>query len=221
MSSDAGLFLGVAFGVTVWLVLSACWLWMCRGVAGEGLRRLFGALAIQISAVVFVFGLITGQGVSAVLFALAPPFALVLFQTFQWFHLLVEQIALPAGVAGLLVLVAFLAVPRLRVWSVAPSFLAMLATAIVVGEGVSQRAMCAKAEALGITEFKRNSLLWSLFNAPREFQFEVHAKAEMAGRRLAWSYREMDWYDVPANALADVFAPAFDCPGKGQPLPVG
>jgi hypothetical protein len=72
--------------------------------------------------------------------------------------------------------------------------------------------MCHAASAQGIEGFKRNTFMWSLANAPREIQVELHAIAEQAGQRLAWSYSASDWYVIPAGTSANVDAPDYICP---------
>lgn len=163
------------------------------------------------SFVVLVVGVVNGHGLSASLNALTPPLFVVLFPYYPRFDTFLFQVLPRAGVAAAIVLVACLAVPRLRLWSVAPSLLAFFAVGVIVGERISQQAMCKAAEAAGISQFRRKSLLWSLYYTPREFQFDIHAAAEIGERRFGWSYRELDWYEIPPDAWGEVDAPVFDC----------
>ena len=72
--------------------------------------------------------------------------------------------------------------------------------------------MCEAAAAQGFASFQRNGLMWSLANAPQEFQFDLHARAEAGGQVLGWSYSEMGWYVVPAGAAQNVGSGAMtDC----------
>lgn len=206
--------LAVAALVLAILILPvAGWLWLCLGVLKSGIRSVFGAVAIQLSLVAIVFGLLIGSPLGALIVALAPP--LVLFSPFNFLQFgLFFSMVLPIALScGAIVLGIFLSLPGLRLWSVAPALLAVLSTGIVVGEHVSKREMCRTAEASGIVEFRRRTLLWSLQNVPEEFQFDIHAAAEVGGRRMGWSYREMGWYEIPAEAWGEVDGPYFDCAG--------
>ncbi len=193
------------------VLLAAVWVWLCMGIMKTGIRYVAGAVASQISFVHLVFGLLTGQGLGAFFGAFVPPLILVLSERFAQFHSFLSDVLPMAFAAGGITFVAILAVPRLRLWSVAPALLVFLAVGIVVGENVSQRAMCRAAAHANIPEFRRRTLLWSLYNTPEEFQFDIHAAAEIDGRRLGWSYREMDWYEIPSDAWGEVDAAPFDC----------
>jgi hypothetical protein len=199
------------------LAVAAAWIWLWAGIAKSGARRIAGAVALQLSFVVLVVGVVNGHGLSATLDALTPPLFIFLFPYYAQFDTFLFQVLPWAGVAAAIVLVACLAVPRLRLWSVAPSLLAFFAVGVIVGERISQQAMCKAAEAADIPEFRRRSLLWSLYNTPEELQFDIHAVAETGGRRLGWSYREMGWYEIPPDAWGEVDAPPFDCDALVEP----
>lgn len=202
---------GIIIALVELVLLAAVWVWLCMGIRKTGIRYVAGAVALQISFVDLVFGLLTGQGLGAFFGALVPPLILVFSERFAQFHSFLSDVLPMAFASGGLVFLAVLAVPKLRVWSVTPALLAFLATGIVVGERVSQRAMCRTAAEANIPEFRRRPLLWSLHNTPDEFQFDIHAAAEIGGRRLGWSYREMDWYEIPSDAWGEVDAAPFDC----------
>ena len=201
------------FGV-VFLGLAVGWFWICLGSRKDGWRGTWGRLAVQVSAVVFAFEVIRGRGDQALIATLLTPplyFRVYAYDYDSQFGRFLVYILPYAFGAGFVVLVLLLCVKRLRRWWLAPPMVAALLAGIVAGERISRQAMCSAAEAIGIVEFRRNTLLWSLMNTPRDFQFEIHARAEKDGRRLGWSYREMDWYEIPAEAWAEVDAPVFDC----------
>jgi hypothetical protein len=199
--------------VVLFLLLAACWLWLCIGVLKTGPRRVVGAVALQISFLALFFGFITAQPLGALVAALIPPLMLFVLHDWVQFDLYLSQIAQVAVPCGLVVFTVFMAFPRLRLWSIAPALLACLVAGIVVGERVSKREMCLKAKAIGIAEFSRNTLMWSLRNAPQESPMEIHAAAKVGDRRLGWSYRTMGWYGIPRSTWGDVETPVFDCDG--------
>lgn len=187
------------------------WIWLCAGFRKAGARGIVGAVALQVSVVALVFGLLVAHPVAALVLAMFPPLMIFNIHDYLWFDLFLSQIMPMAATVGLVVLVLCLAVPRVRRWTLVPALLAFLAAGMVVGERVSQREMCRAAAAAGISEFRRNTLLWSLRNAPREFQVAVHALADSGGQRRGWSYHRMGWYDIPATATVEVDARLFDC----------
>lgn len=65
-----------------------------------------------------------------------------------------------------------------------------------------------------VVEFKpdhsiQNSLWHSLRKAPRDFQFFLHAVAIKNCIPYAWSYRQMEFYRLPANAAVNVLPPKW------------
>ncbi len=199
--------------VALLLPLAAGWVFLCLGLRKSGPRRVAGAIAIQISGVAFVWTLLTSNPLAAIVTAVLPPFMIFPVDRYLQFDRFFGQMFFPAVAVGLLVAGAFLWSPRLRLWCLAPGLIACLVAGLVVGERVSQREMCRTAEAAGIADFRRHTLFWSLRNTPYEFQFEIHAIAKLGAKRLGWSYYEMGWYEIPANAWGDVGAPVFDCSG--------
>jgi hypothetical protein len=188
------------------------WVWLCAGFRRAGLRGIAGAVAVQLSVVTLVIGLLIAHPIAALVMALMPPLMVFTIHEFLWFDLFLSQIMPVAVTAGLVVFALCLAVRRVRRWSLVPALLAFLTAGMVAGERVSQREMCRGAAAAGISEFRRNTLFWSLRNAPADFQFDIHALAERGGRRLGWSYKTMGWYDIPPTASVEVDARLFDCP---------
>ncbi|KIT17639.1 hypothetical protein [Jannaschia aquimarina] len=137
-------------------------------------------------------------GLAAILYALVPP-AVLLDPTFEESWEFVARILPWALAVGLGVALAFAASRTLRGFSLAAGIIAAVVAAFAIGEVQSRHLMCLAAEARGITEFRRNSLLWSWFHAPREWQFDLHAGFDEGGERYGWSYAESDWYRLPPN----------------------
>lgn len=195
------------------LLVAAGWVWLWLGLFRPGWRGRIAALAIQLSIVAFAYGVLRGGPIIGLSAAVFPPSILSAFLGLGKYAAFLEQPLRFAGPVALGVLALCLSVSRLRWWSVAPALLAGLGTMVAVGERVSREAMCREASARGVTTFQRHSLLWSLNNAPREWQFEIHAVASLDGKTLGWSYREMTWYDIPEGAAGNVEdAPDFICP---------
>lgn len=199
--------------VAMALVAVVGWVWLWLGLFRPGWRGRIAALAVQLSIVAFPYGVLRGGPIVGLSAAAFPPSILFAFLGLGKFSAFLEE---PLWVAGPVTL-GFLALcpvlPCLRSFSVAPALLAGLATVVVVGERVSQRAMCREAAALGITGFERHSLLWSLANAPRDWQLGVHAVAMVDGSVLGWSYRDMRSYDIPEGVAGNIeAAPDFTCP---------
>jgi hypothetical protein len=191
----------------------AVWLWLCGGLMRPGWRGTAGKLAVQLSALLFVWGALPGNVLNGMAMAFTAPLSLVAeLGGLKAQEKFVTAVFWPSAPFGGAVLLASLAIAPLRIWAPGLALLTGLIAALWQGEGISQRAMCETAARHGVTSFPRNSLLWSLGNAPQEFQFEIHARIEANGQRFGWSYREMDWYPIPNRATADVTGPTFTCP---------
>lgn len=189
------------------------WLWLCAGFRYGGKRGAIGTLALQMSAVCLVYGLLRGQPLVALFTAMFPPLAVVQViyarQFLPFLGLLAWGVAPYAGAA----LVACLMYRPLRVWSVGLALMTALVAAPFVGDGISQRAMCAAAKKRGFDRFDRTTFASSLTDTPQDLQLQVHAKAKASGQILAWSYRAMDWYVIPPSTAPDVTGgDSFTCP---------
>ena len=189
-----------------WLAVSAGWLWLCAGIYKTGARRIVGAIALQLSLVTLSFGFLTGAGFWAFVIALVPPVMIFSLWEIAKFHAFLSLFLAPTAAVSVFALAVCLAVPRLRIWSVGATLIAFLVAGVIFGERASQRAMSSAAEAAGIRDFKRHTLIWSLANAPRKFQGDIHAEAKLGGRWLGWSYRELGWYEIPSDVWGNVDA---------------
>lgn len=185
------------------------WLFLCAGLRRDGWRGVVGRLAVQVSLLVLIYGVLRGQPVNGIFMAVFSPLAVV-----QVVNLLPQAefagrvlwAAAPYGVAAL---VACLIIGRLRIWAPGVAGVVLLVAAVIAGEGISREAMCSTAR--GFDSFARNGLMWSLANAPRDWQFDVHALAEVDGQVLGWSYATMDWYAMPETASVGS-GEVFTCP---------
>jgi len=180
------------------------WLMICAGFRRSGWRGTVGRLAVQVSLLVLIYALLRGQPVNGVFMAMFAPLAvvqLVQLVPFGDFAGRLLWAALPfAGVA----LLVGLSVARLRMWTPVVVGSVVLVAAVIAGEGISKAAMCEAAARRGFDSFARHGVLWSLTNAPQEFQFGLHARAEVGGQVLGWSYADMDWYIVPESVARTV-----------------
>jgi hypothetical protein len=202
--------------LAVGLVPTAIWCWLLAGIWKTGTRYALAVGFSQLSAYSFFVALFAGAGGWAFAYFFAPPLffvrgtdALVQRATmFFDFLVLVIPWSLSAT-AFLLSVIAFL----WRPWVWLPGLFCVLlsSTSLAVGEFKSWSVMCETADAQGHASIRRNSLLWSLFHVPQELQFEVHATAGSADDLYAWSYRDMNWYPVPANVYANANSAPINC----------
>jgi hypothetical protein len=196
----------------LYLAGAGFWIWLCLGFRKTGLWGVLGKGALQVSGVCFFFGVIQGGLIDAAITAAFPP---VFWWSLRWyghFQPFLSELAWRVAPYGAVALLGALALKQFRGWSVGIAFGAALIAAVFLGDQVSREHMCEAAAKRGFGAFHRNSFAWSLRTAPQEFQFELHAYAETGGQRLGWSYRELDWYELPAGAWGEVSPPMFNCP---------
>jgi hypothetical protein len=188
------------------------WLWLCAGFRRGGWRGGLGVVALQISAVCLIYGLLRGQPMAGLFTALFPPLVLAEIADLVRFRPFLHDLGwgmAPYATAGLM---ASLVIRPLRMWSLALMGVAAMGAAVLVGDQISQAAMCQTAAKRGFDRFDRSSFAASLAFAPQEFQFDLHARAEDSGQVLGWSYSTMDWYVIPDRAQGNVTAgAAFHC----------
>lgn len=188
------------------------WLWLCAGYRKGGWRGVVGKGALQLSAVCLIYGIVRGQPLNGLFFAVLPPLSwteVAKARKFLPFLTVVAWRTAPYAAAGF---VAGLVIRPLRVWTLGLTLVSTLIAVVFVGDTSSKAAMCQSAAERGFTTFDRNSFAWSLANTPVEWQWEIHALAQSGGKRLGWSYRDMDWYIIPDDAAAIVTGPPFTCP---------
>ena len=189
------------------------WLWLCAGFRYGGWRGVLGTMALQVSAVCLVYGLLRGQPLVALFTAMFPPLAVVQIAYALQFLTFLQPLAWGVAPYAGVVLALCLAYGPLRKWSVGIALVTALVAVPFVGDVISQRALCAAAAKRGVNHFERTTFASSLADAPRALQFEVHAKAETNGQALGWSFRAMEWYVIPPEAVANVTGgDPFTCP---------
>lgn len=191
----------------------AAWLWLCGGLLRTGWRGIAGKLAVQASGLMLAYGCLRGSLWTGLFMALTAPLSAVLeIARLKAYTDLGATLAWQAAPAVAVVGAVSLALAPLRIWAPGLALVAGLIAVLWQAEGISQRAMCETAARYGVTAFPRNAFLWSLANAPQEFQFEIHARLDAQGQRLGWSYRAMDWYVIPKGASDAVTGAVFTCP---------
>ena len=196
----------ILFSLTALCLGTFGWLWLSAGLRHTGWRGVAGRLAVQVSGLCLLWGVLRGQPTYGLFMAMFPPVSVVpLVQLVPFGDFASRLMWAVAPVAGG-VLTLCLVIPGLRIWALGLTVLAAMATGLVVGEGASQVAMCETAAQRGLGSFQRNGLMWSLANAPSEYQFGLHALATDGDRTLGWSYQAMDWYVVPENTVSNVAA---------------
>lgn len=188
------------------------WLWLCAGFRRGGLRGAFGTAALQVSGLCLVYGILRGQPMAGLFTAAFPPLAVAELVALSQFPRLLGELAWQVAPYAAVVLVACLALRSMRVWAPGLAVLAAMIAAVVLGEQVSRDAMCQAATRHGLTSFQRNGFAWGL-SAGQEMAGAVHGFGDVGGRRLGWSYRGMDWYEVPRDSVIVAPETPVDCPG--------
>lgn len=188
------------------------WMWLCGGVRNPGWRSGAGAIALQLSGLCMIYGFVRGQPLNGVFLAAFPPFALTeLVKASRFLPFLTDvawRVVPYVAPVGALCLI----LRPLRCWAFGLTLATALIAAVFLGDTVSHLAMCKSAALRGFDSFERNSLAWSLANAPREWQPEIHARVALNGQTLGWSYGAQDWYVIPDGTLAEVTGPVVSCP---------
>lgn len=210
---------GAAIAIIVWLIfaLSCVFLWV--GLAARGLVRMvrgtggtWASAMAQISVLAMLIGFLR-LGVLGIAAGLFPPALLVAIPPVPDVAGMeitgaIAVYALPATAITLALTVSFGA---LRPFSIVVTGTMALVTTLWAGEAVSSRAVCTSAAAQNLTNVTRNSFLWSISNAGRDYQFNLHAMATRDGDQFAWSYSEMEWYLLPTTIWANVQSGATAC----------
>ncbi len=193
------------------------WLWLCLlARKSNPVLKILGWVAINLSLIAFIYENLRGHSIYAWLVALFPPFFLMdIRDSYRNYsaggsEFISSVFELEVGIF-LLVLTIFLMWEALRRYAPVLAFLVATVATVFFAEIKSRELMCDRAQVLGLDGFKRNSFFWSLGNAPREFQFQVHGYGEKGGMRFAWSYSELDWYPLNDETGASVHKDPFIC----------
>ena len=209
------LFKAIIAGISLlYLLLAiASWVFVFRWYSKTGWRGRAVSVWLQLMSVFIIYYALRGQG-DNVLSSLAGLFPLhfvfeirriVQFEEL-FFEILPYVIALVF--ASFLLLYIF---KKLRVFAVVIVTLSSLVGAVFGGDYVSKNAMCVSVKRQGLDSFGRHSFLFSLANAPRDFQNNLHAGLKVDNKRFGWSYKEMDWYLIPANVWGDIPKTTYQC----------
>lgn len=185
------------------------WLWLVAGFRRGGWRGGLGIAALQLSALGLIWGLMRGMPQVAVFNAAFPPLMLVDLWHLAEFGDFLAAILIRAAPFGAVVLLGALAWRRLRPWAPGLGLAALMIAALVLGDEVSRQAMCRTAAERGLDGLRRDSLADSLARRP---EFGPHGLAWSAGRAWGWSYRRMDWQELPIEGPSPGTTRAFDCP---------
>lgn len=181
----------------LFLLLGALWFWFLLGLRNSGRRWLYGALALQLSVLMTLLMLLLGSGWAALIGFVWPlptalPVSSLLLQNSNFYA---DFYYFPLGAGLCLALIATI-FPPLRVWT--PLIVAAVAIplALPMAERHSRSLMCQSAIALGASEIKRHSFLWSLRHTRTNFLGEAHGFTMANGQSYIWSYRRLDWSPV-------------------------
>lgn len=174
------------------------WLWLCAGFRSGGWRGIAGLAALQVSGFCLVYGLLRGQVMAGIFQAALPPLALVGPDSPLIFIQLIDRLIAPFALWGIVVLGLALALRPLRPFAPGLAVLAGMIGALWSADGISQKAMCAAAAARGFSQFQRYGFMAEMAGDHAGPGF-VHALAQSGEKGFAWSYREMNWYELPAG----------------------
>lgn len=188
------------------------WLWLCAGFRRGGWRGALGIAALQLSGLCLVYGILRGQPMAGLYTATFPPLAVAELVSLAQFPGLLGELAWKVAPYAVVVLVGCLALRFLRVWAAGLAVLAAMIAVVGLGDQVSREAMCEAAARHGLTSFQRSGFAWSL-SAGQETAGGVHGFANVAGRRLGWSYRAMDWFELPKDSVIVVPEMPVACAG--------
>lgn len=134
---------------------------------------------------------------------LFPPLVLVIVLAYlsAVFQFLALFIWFPL-IFGVLVFMVAFAFRKTRplAWSLA--FALFLAVSIPAGEATSREQMCRSAQELGVTEFKRSTLFWSIRNHDL-FSGPAHASFTKDDQFYNWSYHLMAFVNVTGGRGAE------------------
>lgn len=186
------------------------WLWLCAGFRRGGWRGVAGIGALQISGLFLVYGILRGQPMAGLFMASFPPVGLVFVQEIWHFPALLRVLAGVVALWAAAVLLLSLAVRVVRVWAPGLALLTALVGAVVLGDHAIETAMCRAASERGIAAFTRMHFADSL-TMGREHFIGPHALANVGMVRMGWSYRQMDWYVLPADVGGAVPETSVTC----------
>lgn len=199
--------------------LAAGWIWLLLGLRHRprtghgGARYIAGALALQLSVVMALYGMLWG-GIWPALVGLIWPLPLLLplafqVETFSDFTGPLRSLMLSVA---MIVMLLTLLLRRAKLWGPLLGVVCGLLVVLPVAEYRSRALMCIRAADHDITRFPRHSIYWSLRNSPREVQLDLHAMAEIDGIPHGWSYREENWYALPASVHVAAPKTIHTCP---------
>jgi len=162
------------------------------------------SFAITLSIIAATLSILRGRFFDAVIGALFPPVLLLeLANLYRFQSFLLEPLVWSFCASLFFFIPLFLTRNILRHLSLFLSFCVFMVVFLAMAERNSRSAMIAGAKEIGASTFERHSFLWSLRNAPREFQFEVHALARVKGQSFIWSYREQKFVFINPTIWAE------------------
>lgn len=199
----------VLFTALWWI---AAYVGVKRAIAGRA-SPIWATLPVQLSALAFAYATLRAGLLVALLAILSPPLTGV--WAGQTVHtalgpLVTATLPVTLPVALAASALCLLIRPLRWVW-LCGAALAATTTFLITADNIAGDAMCARAEAAGLTNVTRHSLSWSIRNTGHEFQFDLHAMASLGEDNYGWSYSEMDWYLIPENVVYDAPRTAPSC----------
>ena len=155
------------------------------------------------------FGLILGVlGFPSMLWIILCPTSILVIVPFfaKWINLL-GVLFVSSMIIGLVTwFVIRKTVVRWKYFALPLAVIASIAGFFVTGEIETKKLQEIRIAAFGFECVKRKSFWHSAHIAGEEFQFSLHTSGKKAGRYYGWSFRDNDFYENPATALANVGA---------------
>lgn len=211
----------MAIGLILLSLVALClgvfgWLWLAGGALRDGWRGLAGAVALQISGLCLLWGLLAGQPLKGLYQAMFPPLAVVDLASLSGMRGFLALLLWQAAPYGLAALALALAWKPLRRWAPGIALSALMVAGLVLGEGSSRGLLCDSAAARGLRDVRAAGLSQSLALRGETILRPLHGLAMATdGARWGWSYGLMDWFPLPETLTFTGGLEALDCAASG------
>jgi hypothetical protein len=195
----------LATGVVYWGVVFWPWIKHREIVRPLGSwRRIMLALPI-----IFICLMILRADASQLFGVVSPPLGLVViskklskFSTFVWPLLLASTTVFVS-----VTIILFKFFPKIKTWHASIAMLAGITTFLAVGEIRARVLQMANIEKMNFDCVRFKSFTKSIAIAEEEFQFDYHTSGQIGKDVYGWSYKELNFYKVPASVSPNLDSP--------------
>ena len=132
------------------------------------------------------------------------PIACLFFWKFIRIPIELLVISLSAGFVIALLIYFLLKVNWVQAYKLLVALISFGITSIIVAAALSSAIRTQKIAELAPDKIETNNFIKSLHNTPKDFQFYTHAIAVKDCKHYAWSYRELDFYELPDSIARNV-----------------